>query len=1011
MASASARENVRLLGRLFGAGSAVGLTDGELLERFALRRDDAAEAAFETLLARHGAMVLTTCRQVLGDSHAAEDAFQATFLVVVRRAGSLRVRKPGSLGPWLHGVAYRIALKARQSTARRRAREHRAAAPALERSAVALEDRELRALLHEEVDRLPAKYRAPVVLCYFEGRTHDEAAAALQWPVGTVRGRLARARDRIRDGLARRGMSPGGSIESSLMAPAFRGEPSAPLLEATVAVAIKGMPAAAVGAMANLMLRGLLMARFKLTADMLTIVLMTAGFGLALRGAPASQARRRPEPATARVATDRARSTRLDRHGDPLPEHARARLGTIPFRDGTLVNQVFYTSDAKSLVTVNNTHVVRVWNATTGRIVREIGDSKSDFHGIALSPDGNTLVTVEKPGRLRLWDVASGRERRQWHQARGEEYDHPVFSPNGRTVAVSVHRFDEATRKSESFIDLWDTTALTEHRRRIPGDWARLWDLKFSPDGTMLATASRDTEIYEGNTLIGADKGSTRLWDLATGRERRRFLVDRLDANSLAFSPDGRLLAVAVSDATVRLYDLSTGQERMPRLGTELARPMRGDIKAVPIRPSAIGRLAFSPDGTILAGGEARDSDDFSLAAIHLWDVARGHELHRIPAHQQRVAALSFSPDGKALASTGAEPVIRLWDVATGHEAFAQPGHRSAVRSLTISPADGTVFTGGDDGTIRRWDPSSGRELGKIAQLGGPVQTLAVAPDGKTLLVVGPMHANPPPAGWISLWSVTEHREIRRLAHIRDQLAWQYVAYSPDRKSVASEGQIWDAISGEVLVTLRHQDPQNDRFFGFCPIYYTPDGKRIITAEPDGVRIWDIATGREVRRAVVWSNCHDRATLSPDGRFLATRGPGEHSRGNSVDWPYRIWELASGNEVATFEAQGDLYIRRPFSPDGRFLASAGGDSTVRVRDLATGRVMRRFEGHLGPVSAIAFAPDGRRVISASEDATALVWDLSDLTGQRANAGAIENQHAKSALDGPSRRPEAQGVEP
>ena len=110
MASPSAGEIGRQLGRLFGAGSAVGLTDRELIERFTERRGESVEAAFETILARHGGLVWTVCRQVLGDAHAAEDAFQATFLVLVRRASSLRVREQGSLGPWLYGVAYRIAL-------------------------------------------------------------------------------------------------------------------------------------------------------------------------------------------------------------------------------------------------------------------------------------------------------------------------------------------------------------------------------------------------------------------------------------------------------------------------------------------------------------------------------------------------------------------------------------------------------------------------------------------------------------------------------------------------------------------------------------------------------------------------------------------------------------------------------------------------------------------------------------------------------------------------------------
>ena len=252
----------------------------------------------------------------------------------VRRAGSLRVREPGSLGPWLHGVAYRIALKARQGIARRRARERRAAMPAVGRPSAALEQGELHALLHEEVNRLPAKYRAPVVLCYFEGRTHDEAAAALQWPVGTVRGRLARARDLLRARLTRRGLAPSGWVGATLLEPIARLEPPTRLLEATVAAAIKGMPATAVGAMARRMLRGLLLARLGMTAGVLAMALMMAGFGLALRGAPASQARQRSETTPRADTTARIVSRPIDRRADPLPEHARLRIGGTRFNHG-----------------------------------------------------------------------------------------------------------------------------------------------------------------------------------------------------------------------------------------------------------------------------------------------------------------------------------------------------------------------------------------------------------------------------------------------------------------------------------------------------------------------------------------------------------------------------------------------------------------------------------------------------------------------------------------------------
>ena len=563
------------------------------------------------------------------------------------------------------------------------------------------------------------------------------------------------------------------------------------------------------------MLRSLLMARLKMTVTVLSIVLIMAGFGLALRGTPAASPRHWTDAASAPVMAAPPRSSPSDRFGDPLPKYARARLGSTRFHHGTSLFQALYTPDGKSLVAIEYDAIVRVWDAATGRIIAEIGDVKADsrmssrYREIALSPDGKALAMIDQPAELSIWDLASGRERRRWHQARDEEYEHPTFSPDGRTVATGVKRFDETTEKSESFIALWDTAAPTEHRRRIPGDWVRLWDLKFSPDGKMLATASRDTEVRDGDKLIGPKKGSTRLWDLASGRERSRFPVEGCDVFSIAFSPDGKLLAVAVTDETVRLYDRTTGQERMPRLGPEPARPLGGDIKAAPSRPMTIGSLAFSPDGRILAGGDARRWD-FSLAAIHLWDVAGGHELHRIPAHQQRVASLSFAPDGKALASAGAEPVVRLWDVATGREAFPQSGHRSAIRALVVSPADGTLFTGGNDGTIRHWDPSSGRELDLIARLSGAVEALTVAPDGKSLLIGGPMKTQPPRVSSIRLWSVAEHRELWRLARIeRDDFHvddFHDVAYSPDGKTVTSGGRIWDAISGKVLVTLRHQD-------------------------------------------------------------------------------------------------------------------------------------------------------------------------------------------------------------
>jgi len=200
-----AGEAIQQINRLFGPGTVAGLTDGQLLERFATRRGDPAEAAFEGLVARHGPMVLRVCRAVLRDPHDVEDAFQATFLVLVRRAGSIGERD--LLGPWLHGVARRVSLKARGLAARRRVREGRLGDDDPPADLAEGPWLDLRPVLHEELARLPEKYRKPVVLCHLQGLTHAEAAVELAWPVGTVSVRIARARKILGERLTRRGLA------------------------------------------------------------------------------------------------------------------------------------------------------------------------------------------------------------------------------------------------------------------------------------------------------------------------------------------------------------------------------------------------------------------------------------------------------------------------------------------------------------------------------------------------------------------------------------------------------------------------------------------------------------------------------------------------------------------------------------------------------------------------------------------------------------------------------------
>jgi RNA polymerase sigma factor (sigma-70 family) len=203
MSNRVSAEFVRSLRRIFGRSPSDGLGDAELLGRFVATRD---EEAFELLLWRYAALVLNVCRQVLRDEQAAEDAFQATFLVLIRRAKTISRRE--TLPAWLYRVAHRIALRARERLVQEKGRHQPGfdldQVPGI--AAEILVDADLSRMLHEEVGHLPARYRVPVVCCYLQGQTYAEAAERLGWREGTVAGRLARARELLRKRLAQRGV-------------------------------------------------------------------------------------------------------------------------------------------------------------------------------------------------------------------------------------------------------------------------------------------------------------------------------------------------------------------------------------------------------------------------------------------------------------------------------------------------------------------------------------------------------------------------------------------------------------------------------------------------------------------------------------------------------------------------------------------------------------------------------------------------------------------------------------
>ena len=330
----------RDLRTIFNAGTLAALTDGQVLERIVALRgadgggDTEVESAFALLIERHGLMVLRVCRSVLSDPHDADDAFQATFLVLLRQAGSIRNRE--SIGPWLHGVARRVALCARSAAARRRTHERRWLDRRQDAASRPDENHfDLSATIHAELGRLPERYRAPIVLCDLEERSLDEAARQLGWPLGTVKSRLNRGRERLRDRLVRRGVAPGTAglvlSGSGLIPPADAAIVlSSALAEATAqmirsAGAVAGGSSASALTLARNIPRATLMGKLKWAAVVL-VLLGSSALGIAYLASDIPLVDQPDEPAEAPIPPVQAEVTPRGGEAEPGVTKDRTRV-------------------------------------------------------------------------------------------------------------------------------------------------------------------------------------------------------------------------------------------------------------------------------------------------------------------------------------------------------------------------------------------------------------------------------------------------------------------------------------------------------------------------------------------------------------------------------------------------------------------------------------------------------------------------------------------------------------
>ncbi|MCI0638756.1 MAG: sigma-70 family RNA polymerase sigma factor [Gemmataceae bacterium] len=955
-----------------------GCSDQELLRRFIVSAD---ESTFSALVRRHGAMVFDVCRAMLPNESDAEDVFQATFLVLAAKAKS--IRKTASLGSWLYGVAYRTAQKAQAAYASRR--KHEAQLPKRDVSiSEELSWLEVQRILHEELNGLSERYRAPLVACYLQGRAQDDAATLLGLTKGTLKRRLERGRALLRARLVRRGVGLAGVLVASAW-PAVIATAAAPsgLVHSTVKAGVltaTGQVATSVVSanVANLTegaLRTMIFTKTKALA-VIAFALIVLGLGGGMFFRQSHGAEEDPRVAQQVEKAETAQPD-ADAMGDPLPPGALARLGTMRFRHENPYLHLLpaFSPNGKVLATGGNNEI-RLWETASGKLLREIQDGYG-YSELIFAADGSWLAGREAgrdPKPVRLWDPATGRRLLEIH-ADGRVR---ASSPDGKQLVVAA---DDGT------VSLWDTATGKRTALLRGGHKKQVFGVAFTNDGEHLVTVCSSRACH---------------WAIAVGDLLKAVelpIPNRVRA--LCLSPDGHSLAVCPRDQTpVYLLDTSTGKERLKLQGES--------------SHGGVG-LAFSPDGKTLASSQVDLMKWDDETTVALWDAGTGKLRRRFSMPARAARFLCFSPDSRTLLTVGGEPLVHLWDVATGKPAHHWPAHEGAITSLAFVPDGRSLVSGGLDGTVRLWDVQSGQHLRDLAGHRWGASAVAVAPDGKAVLSGGT-------DGCIRFQGLDGQSICRILLgkapeKLDEPEAVVYalgmaldgktaVSYSLVRNPARPSYHVWELASGKELSSR----PDRSNVIGtrvFSPDaritleYSYPGGGDGSGADKDAggaagptlALLHETATGKQIASLSLPDPAGHAQAFALDGRTLLTAT--YQSERKSDGWHYenglRLWELATAKARMTIPSRSrGRFVQVAAAPNGRAAATVSDDGALHVWDLVTGKELLRRAG-LGSTSCLAFAPDAKTVASGHMDGTILIWDLSTIQDKGEPDRALDKQ--------------------
>ncbi|MEV0320182.1 hypothetical protein ACIBKX_24875 [Streptomyces sp. NPDC050658] len=590
-----------------------------------------------------------------------------------------------------------------------------------------------------------------------------------------------------------------------------------------------------------------------------------------------------------------------------LSTYTAARAGQLGGHTRTITSTAFSPS-AGTLATAGEDHTVKLWNPEHGWLLGTLMGHSGSVVALAFSPDGRMLASVDADGSARLWDV---RTRRAKAVLTGpvSALTSVAFSPDGRTLAAG---------SEDGTTHLWNVKE--PHARAVLNQSGTVWGVAFSPDGRTIATSGDDRRV--------------RLWSAATGKQSASLDPEGEGTDALAFSPDGRTLAASSRGAGITLWRTSDLRARAH------LRKAGQNVRS----------LAFTPDGRSLLALDYH-------AGIRVWSPEAKRITATLGKGTELVSTMAISPDGKYVAAADLNQVTRVWNADT-HRVSRQWPLQGYPLAPAFSPGGRELAIPDSAGAVARWGTAARRVHAELPRHGGPVRSVAYAPNGEIMAVGGP-------DGIVELWKLTS-RGGRRLAVLGrlDKMVLA-VAFSPDGRTVATGGpdrtvRLWDVASRKPIAVLRGHEAMVQA------VHFSPDGRTLVSAGADHTaRLWDVAS----RRAAGVLKGHRRelrdAGFSPDGKTVATASP---------DGTARLWDRRTRKVTATLKGHSGPVYGVAFSPDGRTIATVGADRTVRLWDAHSHRTTAVLEGHTDQVSFVAFSPDGHTLATTGADQSVRLWE-------------------------------------